>query len=311
MDRSTYQKWIQYHKDSAIRKELPDILYISWNKSYELGIDANNILPLLSSDKEFNYKKSQSKSLYYYANDAIATISDHFEESNFGIALFDKNACLIKLYGNEEFNRWSKENNLVPKSVWDENIIGTNAISLGLKLKKSVSVIGEQHFSKFATKFAMYFSPIIFEKESQDNIEYGGIAIVSSVENKNSNFLFTADSIARGIALHFFWFESLHLLVNSVDGYVIVDQSNNRNKIIFISKQIFNFFNVAYKDMYYRNLEEIIDPYPKNKDFWDIIENKIAVQDMDIKVSVQGIYTKVNFSARPFLKKTITFKVCL
>ena len=274
MDNKTYQKWIQYHNNSTIRKELPDILYTSWNKSYELGLDSRNSLPLITSDEDFNYKKSQSKSLYYYANDAIATTSEHFEESNFGIALFDKNACLIKLYGNEEFNKWSKENHLTVKSVWDENIIGTNAISLGLRLKKPVSVIGEQHFSKFATNFAMYFSPIIFEKESKDNIEYGGIAIVSSVENKNSNFLFTADSIARGIALHFFWFESLHLLVNSVDGYVIADQSNNRNKIIFISKQIFNFFNVPYKDMYYRNLEEIIDPYPKTKIFGILLKTK-------------------------------------
>lgn len=300
MDNSTYEKWIQLHNDSASRKNLSKVIFDSWEESYKLGIDATNSLPLLLTEKEFKDRKDRSKSLYFYANDVIATTPNHFNESDFGIALFDKTGCIIKLYGSDEFIKWAKVNNIEVKSLWNENTIGTNAVSLGLKLKQSVCVIGEEHFSKFGINLAVYFSPIIINDASKGLIENGGIAIITSAQNKNSNFLFTADSIARGIAVHFFWFESLHLMVNSADGYIIIDQSNNRNKIVFLSNQSFNLFNMPTKDMYYRNLEEIIDDHHINSDFWEIINNRTPVQDMYTKLYVQGNPVKVNFSTRPF-----------
>ncbi len=300
MSNDTYNKWNQLHTNPQSRKVLPDILFDSWDKSYSLGIDPKNSVPNILSDEEFHRKKINSKSLFYYANDVLTTNFKRFNTSNFGVAIFDKTACIIKIHGSEEFLKWAKENKFEEKSVWDENVIGTNAISLGLKLQKPISVIGEQHFSQFAINFAVYFSPIIVEKDTRDIEEHGGIAIVCPIEKENSSFSFTSDTIARAIALHFFWFESVSLFINSVDGYIIIDQSNNRNKIILISDQVFNFLDIPYQDMYYRNLEEIIDPYPYNKEFWNIINSKTTLEDSNIKLSILGNQIKINLSVRAF-----------
>ncbi len=310
MNNKTYLKWNQLHNNLALRKKLPDTIFSSWEKSYSLGIDPVESIPPLSSEDEFNSNKENWKFLYYYANDILTTTAKSFDESNFGLALFDKTGRLIKLYGNDEFLKWAKENNLEKRALWDENIIGTNAVSLGLRLKKSVAVIGEEHFSKFAINFAIYFSPIMVQSNINDIPEsfrdispYGGIAVIVPVKNKNSSFLITADTFSRTIALQYLWFGSIHLFVNSADGYVVVDQSNNKNKIIFINKQIFNFFKTPYKDMYYKNLEDIIDAYPENKEFWSIINNKTKVQDLDMKLFVHGAQMKINLSVRPFYGK--------
>ncbi len=300
MNNVTHITWSELHLSKNFRKKLPDYLVDSWEESYSYGIDPEESIPLLCSDEKFEHNKEDWKSLYYYANDALRTFSKRFNKLNFGLALFHKNGCLIKLYGDDEFLKWAKENKLENKSIWDEKVIGTNAVSLGLKMKKSVSVVGEENFSKFATNFAMYFSPIIFEKESKDDSEYGGIAVISSIENSNPSFIATADAISRGIALHFFWFESINLFINSGDGYIVVDQSFNKNKVILINQQVFNFLNIPFKDMHYRILEEIIDPYPQNRDFWNLINNQINIEDTDIKLSISGKVLKVNLSVRPF-----------
>ena len=165
MDNITYLKWSRLHNDPNFRNELPEILLHSWEKSYNLGIDAENSLPVLLSKEQFSKIRENWKSLYYYANDALTTISKRYDNFNMGFALFDTTGCLIKLYGNDKFHKWAKQNNIEKRSMWNESIIGTNAVSLGLKSKKAISIAGEEHFSKFAINFAMYFAPVIYEGE--------------------------------------------------------------------------------------------------------------------------------------------------
>lgn len=302
MNESIYQKWILLHKNKIHRKNLSAILFNSWQESYESGVDPLKSVPSISSDEEFYKNRQKWKTLHYYANGILtSTASQKFDNFNFVLALFDKSGCLIKTYGDEKSLKWSKENKLVDKSIWDEKIIGTNAVSLGLKCRTSIAVIGAEHFSKFAINFAMYFSPIIFESETKENSDYGGIAIVVPVENKNSIFTITADAIARAIALHFFWFESVNLFMSSVNGYIVINQSNTENIIIFINREVFNLLNLPYEDMYYNNLNEIIAPYPNNKDFWNIINNKKKVQDLDMKILLyNNAQTTINFSVKPY-----------
>ena len=299
-----YKKWIELHKNPNLRKEFNDILINHWDKTDTLNIDFENNLPLICSEEDFNYKKDKAKSLIYYANDVIKASSMTFEKCDFVIALFDETGCLIKLYGNDKSLKWAKNNNVIEKSIWDENLIGTNAISLGLKLNKSISVIGEENYSKFAINFAVYFSPIVIEQEINDISEYGGIAIVSPVTSQNQSFLFTSTILSRAITWHYYWFMSADLLINSSDGYITIDQSTNRNKIIFISKQTFNLLKTPFKDIKYRNLEQIINSYPENKKFWDIINNNLQVEDTDMNLFISNSQVKINFSTRPFYGKS-------
>lgn len=303
MNIITYKKWSQFHEDSILRKDLSDILYNHWSKSDALKIDFQNNIPPIISEEEFDLKKNAAKSLIYYANDVIKANSVNFEKCNFVIALFDKTGCLIKLYGDDNSLQWAKKNNIEEKSVWDENIIGTNAISLGLSLNKSISVMGEEHFCKFAINLAVYFSPIVIEEEINGVSEYGGISIIAPVENKNYIFSFTSTILSRAIAWHYYWFISVGLLINSSDGYLIIDQSNNKNKIIYISKQSFNLLKTPFKDINYSDLEQIVDPYPENKKFWDIINSKTQIEDVDMNLSILNNEIKINFSTRPFSGK--------
>ena len=300
MNSSTYLKWAELHNNPKARKTMPEILLASWEASQSLGISPEISIPLISPEEDYKNDTEKWKALYFYAHDVLTTTSNNFNDFNFALALFDQSGCLIRLYGDEESLSWLKENDIDNRAIWDEKIIGTNAVSLGLKSQKSVAVIGEQHFSKFAINIAMYFSPIIFEKNTKVNSEYGGIAIIVPVENNNSIFSITADALARTVALHFFWFESVNLFVSSLTGYIILNQSDDKNTIIFINKQLFNLLKLPYKNMYYKSLEEIVDPYPQNREFWNIINNKIKVQDTDMKIYVHGVPIKINFTVRPY-----------
>ncbi len=300
MTEINYEKWSKLHTFKEIRNNLPPQILKSWEESHTAGINPNRSVPLICSDEEFSICKENCKSLFIYSNEILSKTPSKFDDFEFGIALFDRNGCLLKFYGDDSFKLWAKENKIEKKSVWDEKTIGTNAVSLGLKYKKPFEVNGEEHYSRFAIDMSVYFSPILVEKDAREKFVLGGIAIITPSINKNSVLSVLSESIASKIALQCFWFQSCDIFFDSIEGYLALDQSNKDNRILYINKQVFNIFNIPFKNMYYRNVEEIIDPLPENKEFWNIVSNKTKVQDMDMKVSVHGKQIKLNISVRPF-----------
>lgn len=304
MSNKIYSNWVQLHNDSNLRKNLADKISDSWYESFKANIDPYKSKPFIYSNKDFEKVKEDSKSIYIHANYVLERMYKCMPKTNLGLALFDKNACLLKLYGSDYFMTWAKENYLVKGVVLSENVIGTNAISLGLRHKQPISVVGEENFSKFAIDIASYFSPVILELEKNEMIVYGGVAIIGPVTEKDNNLLTTAIAISREINLQLFWFNNLTTLTSAINGYGIIgiDQSSGKNHVLFSNKNIFDILSIPHIDIYYKTLEEVIDPYPKNKKFWKIINNSEIVTDITINLSINNNQIYVSMSTTPFFE---------
>ena len=292
-------KWLEYHNNPTIRETLPEFLFNSWKSSYALGVDSKNSQPYICSDDEFSNIKKLSRSLFLYADDVLKKTATNLDDSQTGLALFDKNGCLLKLYGKPQFLQWAKENDIETKSVWTENTIGTNAISLGIQFQKPINVIAQEHFSQSFIYSAFYFAPILIEANQEKNV-YGGIAIFGPYEKQSPHLAVIIASLAREIELQFFWFQSLDIFSTTFEGFMIINQSNNKNYIIHVNHNFHKTFKTRFPIGPYQYLEEIIDPWPNNSDFWNLVKKKEEVQDISITLSIQKIPTKVTLSIAPY-----------
>ncbi|MBS7528661.1 sigma 54-interacting transcriptional regulator [Fusibacter paucivorans] len=310
MNNTLYSRWIQLHNDSNLRKNLPDKISDSWYESFKANVDPTKSVPFMYSKKDFEKVKEKSKSIYIHANYVLERMYKCMPQSNLGLVLFDKNACLLKLYGSDSFMTWAKENYLAKGVVLSESVVGTNAVSLGLRHRQAISVVGEEHFSKFAIEIASYFSPVILELDKNEMIVYGGVAIIGPVSEKDSNLLVTAIAISREINLQMFWFNNLTTLTSAINGYGIigVDQSSGKNHVLFSNKNLFDILSIPPVNIYYNTLEKIIDPSPKNKKFWKIINNSEIVTDMTINLSINNHQIYVSMSTTPFFEQKFHIK---
>lgn len=302
MNNKLYSTWLNLHNDSNLRLDFPKIIYDSWHESFKSNINPNKSKPVIYSNEEFKEIKKDSKSIYIYANYVLERMYKCMPKSDLGFALFDKNGVLLKLYGTPHFKDWASKNYLVKGVILSENSIGTNAISLGLRYKQPISVVGEEHFSEFAIGIAAYFSPVILEQEVNETIVYGGVAVLGPAIKKDPNLIMTAISISREINLQLFWFNSITTITSAIKGYGIIgiDQSSGKNHILFNSKNIFDILNIPPKVLYYRTLEEVIDICTTNNKFWKIINNNEIITDIPIQLSINDKQIYVSVSTTHF-----------
>jgi transcriptional regulator with PAS, ATPase and Fis domain len=298
MENLIFNQWIENHQYWEKRAEMDPFKYESWKKSINMGIDPTVAKPKKVTEKQFNQIKARSKKTYIYSHSILNELESTSIQEFLGCVLFDANGCVLKIYGSIHFKDWAKKKGIEPRTVWDQNSIGTNAFSLGVKSKSTVILTGAENFAKFLIGTACYFTPLMLEK----NVIYGGLMLMVPEEKKSDYLRETVVSVARSIDLQVLWFRFIDQYAEIVDDYGVIslDQSNGENRILTISKSLFKMFNMKTEDYYYEHLEEIIGKEVKNKEFWKIINNKIMVNDKRIRIIVNKKELSINISTTKF-----------
>src|SRR5699024_9098058 len=113
------------YKVDPYQKRVQDILRISKLKQVR---DENELLLSYAEPR----MKELAKSLY--GSDAVVTISD-------------KNGVIVNTFGDSSILKKSDDIGLIPGSVWNEKVAGTNAVGVVLKTKQPIQILYNEHFS--------------------------------------------------------------------------------------------------------------------------------------------------------------------
>ena len=84
-------------------------------------------------ETEFQQIKQASLKLYAYTNRVLVKACRNQLQQTMGYALFDKNGCLLKLYGSETYLLWCDSIGFKPRTCWDDDSFYETAVSRGLK----------------------------------------------------------------------------------------------------------------------------------------------------------------------------------
>ncbi|MEG1404915.1 MAG: sigma 54-interacting transcriptional regulator, partial [Oscillospiraceae bacterium] len=286
------------HEGSDIENVLDENVYYSWKRSESKNIDYMRALPKELTTGELERAKKNNKRLLICADWAINHLIENSNDTDLRLLLFSRDDILFRIYGNHSENDWLSECGIKCGTRWSEDNIGTNAYSLGTRLKHSLKLSGAFNYSHFLIDGSYYYAPICVN----DGEIFGSIVVAVPLAKSDQYLLSIATTIARTIELDMFLFQSIDIFTGGDEdiGSIFVRQAKGRNEIVLINDQVFKVLGIKKTDSYHLTLEELILPQPDNNEFWIIINNKKSVYEKAISLAVAGGKVSVNMTTNTY-----------
>lgn len=306
------QLWMRLHAGEA-ESYLPSTLASAWAQSSEIGVDPElDRLPCLNPEL-FEEAKREAVRTYGYSNRFVQQMLPLVPNPSMGFALFDPNGVLLKLYGSETFQHWCLTHGIVRNTMWRLDALGANAVAVGLQQYKTISTIGEEHYCKALLDVAVYFSPFVTnsDQDSGKYLCYGGIAILLPAEQSCPDCLLLAAAAANDISLHMYMGDSLHsVYLPDNRGLLSVDinLTNGKHYILYHNSTIFDVLQIPYENLYYQQVERLIDPLPRNEEFWRILDEGRTVSEKPLTISIRGKEGAYIVTTEPYSQSYLGFK---
>ncbi len=293
-------KWAGFHQDINRLNGCNPAIKKSWLKSRKLGVSPRTAVPEKLSSPAFEKTKADTKRLYVLGGSIISSLVSNSNINGLGAMIFDKNGCLLSLHGDDTFHHDAKNNHFMVSTLWDEEAIGCNAVSLGMETLMPVELRGEENYAEFLIGRDYAYCPIKLEHSEL----IGGLLLTAPRTAKPVSLLQMALAFARPIELQFFWFVAVIATGNFTDGtgLLTVEQSNNQNRLLICSDEVVRMLGLPQGDYFYEHLENIIEDIPENKRFWDIVRTDEKIFDEEVPLTVGGKQIYVSLSVT-FLKE--------
>lgn len=287
------ERWENLHGSLHFAEELPAPLPFFWDRCRERNTDPRTaVFPRYSVD-EFQRIKEDSLKIYAYSNRFLLQMTKYHNNPRLGFALFDSKCCLLKLYGGEQFISWCRDHHIMPQTDWREEGVGANAVSVGLETGRSVAVSGSENYCSLLLDTAVYFSPFIVDddKATRKPVCFGGIALIVPFENRNEDYLMMSAAAANDVALHLYMGNSFYeLYYTETKGLISIDINtvNGKPHILYHNSTIFSILETPFANLYFKDVDTLFDPLPKNEEFWDIIRTNRKITDENLTLSIRG-----------------------
>ncbi len=168
----------------------------SWERSKAYGIDQFKRTNSEQLDEEsLNQRLSENKAILDVVMPTLNTLYYVTKGAGFGVVYVDADGYILKRVGNQSDIDYISYTNFIEGSKWTEDVMGTNAIGMVLKLDKPVQVYGYEHYCKHNCLATCSAAPI---HDRKGNI-IGAIDLTGSYENTNAHTLGMAVSSAKAI----------------------------------------------------------------------------------------------------------------
>lgn len=258
------------------------------------GADGKRLFePRFISEAAFEKIKASSVRIYAYANRVLSQAHRFQTSEDAGFALFDKNGCLLKLYGSQSYLNWCAQRGIQVRGRWNAEFWGETAVSKGLAAKEMSYTAGADHENPLLRDVAIHFFPLTLERQ-EGGVSYellGGIAGFSRAEAPLAEGMLICASLAHDIILHMFMSEELYALYfQEPKGLMNIDinATTGNYHILYHNEQVFRVLGIPYENLYFKKAESFFDPLPQNREFWEIVQKKQTVEERSIPISIRG-----------------------
>lgn len=199
----------------------------------------------------------------------------------------------VGMLGNPDIIRSLTVSGLGEGAYWTLDAIGPNAASVGMKEFCSCVSRGEDQYASALQKYAVYFVPLS-SREANPPFEeqrLGGLAMLVPLAEDRSDLCLILTMMANALMLNQHHIQR-HYRQHQMTGREIltIDTSVHPGEytITSVDRPLFQMLNLEPMELYLRPLRLLIDPLPANREFWDIVQNKLLVNDRELTIAFQG-----------------------
>ena len=275
------------------------------------AMDAQRSTAPLIPNGEFEKIKGASMKIYAYANRVLSQACDWEEHKGAGFALFDKDACLLKLYGAPEFMALCADHGVRQHTRWDAASWTATAVSRGLEAQTFTAARGEEN-PPALRDLELFFTPLLLEKPgSTGSFEtLGGIALIGPAADPVPEALLICSALANDIVLHMFMANELYdLYFTEPRGMLTLDINvkTGAAHILYHNEQVFHTLGIPYENLYFKKAETFFDPLPKNKKFWEMVKSRRVIDDQTMTISIRGRQDTYVVTSRVYQQSHLQF----
>lgn len=147
--KKVYNAWSEFITKGKINSNIirPEVLN-SWKRSKEYSVDPFQLRvnKLLSYD-QLKSVRNENDFLLSVAEPKMEKLANSLYGTDAVVTLADKNGVIFNTFGDVSILTKSEEIGLVPGSIWNEKVAGTNVVGIVLSQKKPIQVLYTEHFS--------------------------------------------------------------------------------------------------------------------------------------------------------------------
>ena len=157
------KSWELFMEKDIITSNIPPMIAQSW-KSHKQK-NTNPFRPKIEIDHHtYNQYMGSNESFIEYATDFIKSINSYLDSTS--VQLFNGDALLLKVYGDQRIIDRMSEINNVPGGIHNEQT-GTNGVNLSIECKKPAFVAGAEHFCSMFHDVSCIAMPIFNNNTNQ------------------------------------------------------------------------------------------------------------------------------------------------
>lgn len=196
--RSTIEtQWSRFVAGSPFMKaeNVRDDIMSSWQRSAQFIKPQQYHAP---ADDEYTAARLwQESQLCQAARREQEAMMQLAREGELVAAIADPSGRLLWTFASSHMQRRAESVNFTAGGHWDERSVGTNAVGLSLKLRRSVTVFSSEHYLPFVHDWVCYAAPIIHPQSG----ECVGVLDMSTTWNRHTPLGQAAvTELARSIA---------------------------------------------------------------------------------------------------------------
>jgi len=134
----------------------------SWQRCKAAGLDVAQTLPSpASSPALLRDRLEASARLVAYAQPLLEGLHQHLARASSMVLLADGGGMILRAVGDADFMGRAARCHLQPGAVWSEAEMGTNAIGTALVERRTVAVVGDEHYFRRNRMLTCISAPIL------------------------------------------------------------------------------------------------------------------------------------------------------
>lgn len=227
-----------------------------------------------------------------YTTQAVSLLIEDQPDTDLVFALFSREGCLLKLYGSQAQIAALKAQGIERRTLWNWENVGPNAVSIGLAESLPLYSVQQENYHPLLKPFALYFSPIIQNSSAGFQPKtIGGVGLIVPAVEQRLGYEMLVRAITQTVSLHLDTAQDIfNVYAQSAQCMLLLDinQLTGQITINHHNHQLFEIFQLPQEDLYFKRVDTIFDPPPKNEQMWYSIRNEVPLTGQEMMVSVHG-----------------------
>lgn len=150
------QEWAE--RRTAAAETVPETIVDSWNRSADAVPDSVTEAPMADPDR--TQQEFEESPLHVAVGQLEGELRRVAEDGDLVVAVTDADTRLLWTYGGRVMRRKAERVNFVPGGRWDEDSVGTNALSLAQQTGRTQTVFSAEHYAPIVHNWVCWAAPV-------------------------------------------------------------------------------------------------------------------------------------------------------